>query len=123
MRPLLPLAMFYLAVGIVSSAGVARADAIGDTVDLSHYEVQNLMPRAERGALVTPIVLDGRTYLMELKPHSYRADDFKLIVQRPDGSYERVEPPTPETVRGHLVGQPGSRVGGSMSHGQLTVVI
>src|SRR5262245_13528627 len=110
MRPL-PLAMLCLAVGIVSSARVARADAIGDAVDVSQYDIQNLIPRAQRGSLVTPIVLDGRTYLMELTPHSYRADDFKLLVQRPDGSFERVEPPAPETIRAHLVGQPGTRVG------------
>jgi hypothetical protein len=123
MRPLILLPSIALAIGIVSSAGAARADAIGDAADLSQYEIQDLATTARGGVFVTPIFLEGKGYLLELRPHSFRADDFQLLVQRADGSFESVEPSAPATVVGRILGQPGSRVGGSLQDGQLTAVI
>lgn len=60
------------------------------------------------------VEIDGHTRKVELHAHSVRAQNFGLLVQRADGSIERVDPGPVRTVRGHVVGMPGSLVAGSM---------
>ncbi len=68
-------------------------------------------------------IIAGEVHTVELWPHSMRDENFELLVQRADGSYESVEPAPIATVRGHLVDLPDSIVAGQILDGSLTATI
>ncbi len=66
------------------------------------------------GTIHARFELEGRPVELELERFSIRADDFELRIQQPDGTFQTDENPGPvRTVRGTVVGAPGSLVAGS----------
>ncbi len=69
---------------------------------------------AEDGRTITvDVPLDGVMRTLRVVPHSIRAEGFQLIAQTDDGLVD-VEPEPARTVRGVMVGAPGSAVAGSV---------
>jgi hypothetical protein len=64
--------------------------------------------------LTAAFQLAGEPVVMELVPHSVRASDFTLLEQSPDGTLLEVPATATRTLRGTLVGDPGSRVAASL---------
>ncbi len=65
--------------------------------------------------------VNGRVYasldsaiLLELSWHSVRAPGYRLLVQRADGSIVQQKPAPVRTLRGHIVGLPGTVVAASL---------
>ncbi|RMG48233.1 MAG: hypothetical protein D6723_15440 [Acidobacteria bacterium] len=75
------------------------------------------------GVLRTTVSLAGTVYTMTLWPHSLRAEDFKLLVQGPDGQLREVEPPPVRTYRGVVDGLAHSRVAASIIDGEMSAAL
>lgn len=69
------------------------------------------------------VPIAGELQTIELMPHSVRAPGFSVEVQLADGSYEIIDPGPPTTLRGVVVGQPGSIVGGTVTAEGLRAMI
>ncbi len=69
------------------------------------------------------VPIAGGLKTIELIPHSVRAPGFTVEVQRADGSYETIDPGPPSTLRGIVVGQPGSVVAGTVTAEGLRAMI
>ncbi|NIR00359.1 MAG: hypothetical protein GTN78_09195, partial [Gemmatimonadales bacterium] len=52
--------------------------------------------------------------MLDLQPHSVRAADYQVLAQVQDGSLARIEPGPVGTLRGSLLGVPGSVAAGSL---------
>ena len=84
--------------------GLLDADLVG--IDLP--------PAATRAPFAVAVMLRGRTEVLELRPSDVRARDYRLLVQRDDGSFAVPPPRTATTWRGALAGQSGSRVAATL---------
>lgn len=69
------------------------------------------------------VPIRGALALLDLAPNSVRASGYRLIVQNEDGSYTDVEPGLERTLKGEVVGDPFSRVAGSMLEAGLVARI
>jgi hypothetical protein len=108
---------------VVALDGASHA-AVLDALHLDAAEVQELpLPVAPDGPLIVPISLGGERLVLELLPHSLRADDFQLLVQEPDGRIAARAAPAATTLRGAVAGRPGSVVAGALVDGRLSVLI
>ncbi len=81
------------------------------------------LPASVDGPVVVTVNLDGRPYRLDLKPHSVRASDFRVLVQGDDGELREVPAPTPCTFRGGVQNQPGSSVAAAIFDGTLRAYI
>ena len=70
--------------------------------------------RTSEQRVTAEIMIEGVNYMLDLRPHSIRTDDFLLKVQLEDGSLVDAKAAPPKTVRGTLIGSEGSRVVGSV---------
>lgn len=59
-------------------------------------------------------IIAGRPVILQLEPVSVLADDFQLLAVGADGVATPVEPAPETTLRGTLLGQPGSQVAASL---------
>jgi hypothetical protein len=124
--------LFLGLMGIASIAAVAgeqsnnelrlRTQAM-EKLKLAQCEVPKLelpsqgdLARASRENMevVISVPLDGHRYELVLRPHSLRAANFRLLVQRADGVHDET-PPLPATWRGYIRGETGSVVVASLS--------
>ncbi len=92
--------------------------------NLIDFQLQNIEFRtpAER-ILRTTVSLAGTVHTLTLWPHSLRAEDFKLLVQGPDGELREVEPPPIRTYRGVVDGLANSRVAASIIDGEMSAML
>jgi len=83
------------------------------------------LPAALRPGEVLRVSLriDGEEHELELFPHSLRAPGFRVLVQGDGGAPVAVEPDAPATLRGRVVGLPGSVVAASLIDGQLHALV
>ncbi|MFQ5424976.1 MAG: M12 family metallo-peptidase [Phycisphaerae bacterium] len=95
---------------------------------LADYAIEILPPTPRSGgAFSTSVPINNQSYSLDLRPHSLRADGFRLRVAGPTGLTE-VVPPAPTTYRGTVLDTkgleiPGSRAAASLIDGQLSAVI
>jgi len=119
--PLIPL--LAAALGAQTAPRPATADE-ALAFDVGEAVVQELvLPDALSGPLTVELFVDGAQRTLFVAPYSLRADGFQVLVQRADGSIERVEPAPVATVRGFLVGEPESYFAGSLTNGSLQGVL
>ncbi|MGD1917013.1 MAG: M12 family metallo-peptidase, partial [Phycisphaerales bacterium] len=93
--------------------------------DLIEYSIERLtfeggQPGAE---LTTEVMLGEQVVTLTMQPHSLRAADFQVLVQREGGELERWVPPAPTTYRGVIEGMDGSTVVGSYFDGSLKAFV
>ncbi len=74
----------------------------------------DLPPEGTRVPFAAAVTLGGRTEILELRPSDVRASDYRLLVQRDDGSFAVPPPRAATTWRGALAGHPGSRVAATL---------
>lgn len=124
MRSVLGIIMAAAAIALTGAIAQAGADRLGSELSLAQYQVQDVTPVWQRGCFAGSVVLGGETYDFTLRPHSLRADDFRLLVQGEDGSLTRVAAAAPRTCRGELLrgGRAVGRIAGSIDGGALTAV-
>ena len=78
----------------------------------------DLPPAGTRAPFAAAVTLGGRAEVLELQPSDVRASDYRLLVQRDDGSFAVPPQRAATTWRGELAGHPGSRVAGTLdAHG------
>ncbi len=69
------------------------------------------------------VPIAGSLQTVELAPHSVRAPNFAVEIQKADGTYEIIGAGPPRTLRGSVVEQPGSIVGGALTADGLQAMI
>lgn len=120
--------MRWMTMGITLLAtATAGADLLSQAQELgvARLTLQELAPvqAREGGTTLLSVDLDGRTVFIEVEPRSYRADSFKVVLDRGDGVMEEITPPPPKTVRGSVLGEPESIVTGSIDAAEATLLI
>ncbi len=89
--------------------------------DVARLDVQHDAGPAFAQQFVVPF--DGESYELDIYPHSVRSPNYNVLYQMPDGTYESVEPGPVTTIRGIVVGQPGSTVAGGFGENGLSAVV
>jgi hypothetical protein len=120
--------MRWITSGIALLAtATAGADVLSQAQELgvSAMTLQELAPVQARdgGATLMSVDLGGRVVFVEVEPRSYRADSFKVVLDMGNGVMEEITPPQPKTVRGSVLGEPGSIVTGLIDGGEATLLI
>ena len=72
------------------------------------------LPAGADAPFAVELELDGAPEIMELRPHSIRSGSFRLLEHGADGEYRELDPGPVRTLRGELVGDPGSWVAASL---------
>ena len=117
-----PPAQVIAATG--TAAGISDHTAALATLGLAGGELQALALPADVGnGLLVEVSLDGIQRTLRLEPHSVRASGFQLIEVGADGIHRSHVPPPPSTVRGEVLGLPGSLVAGALRDGALSVQV
>jgi hypothetical protein len=112
------------AVGPGNPAPRQQEIAVPEVPQLLGFDMAELaLPDVSGQAFSTTVVLNGQPYRLDLQPHSLRAPDFQLLVDRGDGRLHPVEPVPPATYRGTVRGVPDSRVAASLIDGKLWATI
>jgi hypothetical protein len=94
------------------------------TLGVTSGDVQALaLPASVGDGLLVDVVLGGAPRTLRLEPHSVRSAGFQLIEVGADGVHRALVPPPPSTVRGEVLGLPGSLVAGALRDGSLTVQV
>ena len=87
---------------------------LNDTLGVAHSTIAVLSyDRTPEAAITVDLPLDGENYTLTLQPHSVRAPGYQLLIQDDTGAIVPVEPGPVRTLRGEIVGMPGSFVAGS----------
>ena len=100
-------------------------NSINALLDLNASTIQDLTfdYDAENGLLYTNFEpTPGTTWTLELRKHSLRSDDFKVLVDV-NGSLRAIPVPTMNTWRGTVLQEPGSRVYASYVNGSLEATV
>jgi hypothetical protein len=86
--------------------------------------IQKIALPEQTGEPITMVVwMDGGMRTIQANPYSVLSDQYKLMVQKPDGTYDQAAAPPSTTYRGAVAGYPDSMVAGSLFEGQFTAVI
>ena len=107
---------------VVADRDAVRA-AANELLGLADSTVFPLAAEGDPGEPVTVVVpVEGVDFTVALTPHSVRSErHYRLIVQGADGRLVDHEPGPVRTVRGSVVGIPGSSVAGSYDASGLMV--
>jgi hypothetical protein len=73
--------------------------------------------------VVLALTVDGEPGVLALTPHSLQASGYRLLVESADGSFSAARASTTRTLRGELLGVPGSMAAASMLDDGLHVRI
>jgi hypothetical protein len=115
--------MMFAGPGAGFDAGAVDLYSLSGTV--AAWDIQSLdyLAPLDDGAVVTSVVLGNREYVLALRPHSLRSDDFAVTAQVEGGEMVEVEPPEVTTYRGQVIGVRGSKVAASLVDGQLYALV
>jgi len=120
-RWLVACALGLLAGGAAAQQGDARrSERAQQVLGLRHADLLgiDLPPENARAPFAAAVTVGGRPDVIELVPSDVRASDYRLLVQRDDGSFAVPPPHAPRTWRGSLRGHPGSHVAATLdAHG------
>jgi len=93
----------------------ALIQQVNAALGLRDSEVAALeLPVVPTPSLTVAIPYRGREYVLEMEPHSIRGEQYELRSQQADGSWVVHDPGPLRTVRGTVLGMPGSLVAGSL---------
>lgn len=96
------------------SAGILQ-DAL-PALGLKGGELIEIVPSATAsGTLQFVVHIDGTPETIELTPVSIRSPEYTVLVQRPDGTLERIDPAPERNYRGTVIGSEGSVVAATLS--------
>lgn len=107
----------------VPAGGAGTAGVEAALSRLEGVEVLRLQVPEEPGSFRAALTLEATRMTLELAPHSVRSDEFRVRVQRRDGSARLLDPGPVTTLRGTVPEIPGSRVVGSLVGGKLEALI
>ncbi len=98
--------------------------AVNDSLDLRTTSVQTLgfVNRTE-SSLTTAVVVNGKTWTLDLQQHSVRSPDFEVWVQDDSGRLTLVVPPAEQTYLGTVLELPGSEVRASYTDHGIDAVV
>lgn len=99
-----------------------------DAIPLREYRIERLafLPSSayfSHGPQIDLILPDVGPVTLNITPVSVRAPGYSLMIQRPDGTFESVDPGPESTYTGHVVDFPGSTVAASVSETELMAMI
>ncbi len=106
----------------VTSETKPQDAAAPDLPQMLDFEVAELdLPRfgGEAQAFDVAVPVGGLPYVLELRPHSVRSADFRVLVDPGNRQLQEVEVPAPSTYRGTVAGMPGAFVAATLSEGKL----
>lgn len=115
--------------GVASSpAHGALPDVVNATMGLRASTLLRLDATADvaggpRVAKQIAIDLAGTLVVLDLEPHSIRADDFRVYASDADGNLTEIDPAPERTYRGVVAGDPGSVVGATLDRDGLSAQI
>ncbi len=110
--------------GVVIAAPTDLDRAVLDVLNVTRYSVQSFaVPEENLDPWSAQVMLDGRTFVLDIRPHSVRSDYFRVLVQGEDGVLRQVEAPPIRTVKGEVRGIPGSSVRGTLVDGGVELVV
>ena len=116
----------FVSTALAQQAGSPTAwEARANTaLGLTDSQVLSIVTQAGSDGLTrAAIEIAGQPVVFELAPASVRASDFRLFVQLADGSFQNVQPDPVQTLRGELLGAPGSQVAATVNEEGLTARI
>ncbi|MHC4216829.1 MAG: FG-GAP-like repeat-containing protein [Planctomycetota bacterium] len=127
-RNVIAPAVVLLAMVLPSAAQQRQPQALDgqilDSLRLTRYSAQRLeVPAEPAGEFEVNVDLDGIPHTLRLRPHSLRADNFRLLVQGADGELREIAAPPPRTYRGEVIGLETGEVAASVIDGQLTATL
>lgn len=109
---------------LVSASSFADELSQAMSLGVKRVSLQELeAARDEAGRALVSVRLDGREVMLDLEPYSVRSEGFKLVLDLGEGVLEEVPAPAPKTLRGVVVGEPGSVAAGSLTADGLTLMI
>jgi hypothetical protein len=89
----------------------AVADQAFQSLGLVNGEVVDVLPVATAsGGLQVVIPVDGVPETIDLTPVSVRSSDYKVLVQKEDGTYEEAAPTQERNFRGSIIGMADAQV-------------
>lgn len=92
----------------------ARAEAVKNAVGLSAATVFSIPDNVKfEQTFQVEVPINGAWSTLELRRHSIRSQNYKVLVQGADGRLTEVEPGPVNTFRGQIAGVPGSSVVGA----------
>lgn len=90
------------------------SEAVNASLELTSSVLLDVAMVGEVGQRTTALLkVNGSTYQVNLRPHSVRGPNYRVRAQREDGSWYQVDPGPVRTLRGTVVGIPGSVVAGA----------
>lgn len=91
-------------------------DAAKQTLNVEALGVAKLAINVPLGVeFSTSIPIDGQVKTLNLEPYSNLAPNFRLIVQKADGTYEDADPGPVRTMRGTIADMPGAVVAATLA--------
>ena len=109
-------------VSQLSSAHAELSDALLDKLRTDTLRELNLkdgslqevhlgaQANGEHDQIYTSVMLEDDVETIALQPHSVRSSSFQLLTVGDNGQIDSVEPPSPNTYKGILLGRPDTRV-------------
>ncbi len=97
---------------------------LAEPLQLTGGTLQRLvLPYRADGSFEFQVELGGERRTAVVEPHSLRADGFRIVELRRDGTEVELPLPAPTTFRGVVLGDPNAVVAVNLFEGQLTGVI
>jgi len=110
--------------GQVVVAQPAVDPAVVEGLNVSRYTVQTFgVPEENIQPWSVEVTLDGRAFVLDLRPYSLRSDYFRVMVQGEDGMLRDVEAPAIRTMKGEVRGHPGSSVRGALVNDGAELIV
>ncbi|MEQ8850893.1 MAG: choice-of-anchor D domain-containing protein [Phycisphaerales bacterium] len=81
------------------------------------------VPTVPQIAFSTVVPIDGQAVMLDLHPHSIRAENYQLKVQIADGSFVYPEPGPVRTMRGTIRSMPETRIAANLNEEGLVAQI
>jgi hypothetical protein len=114
------LASTPLFAGTGSGSGAPLTQQVNAALGLESSFIVPIVVEGPAGGPATAWVgLGGKPLSIALRPSSVQAEGFQVLAQGDDGSWTAVAPVPSTTVRGEIVGLPGSVVAGARTDGGL----
>ncbi len=104
--------MYWLGI-FLSVLGFVDSKEVNERFGLKDSRLLNL--EIPQDSTVFPLHIEGIEYLIALEAHSVRSSNYRLLIQKPDGSYEDQTPGPETSYRGSVVDDPGSVIAASIS--------
>jgi predicted Zn-dependent protease len=100
---------------LAAQRGEGRSGLSVDRPAVLRYDLRWLHPIRTGDNVSVDVPIDGRLRRLNLRPHSVRSDDFRVLVQDGSGGLIDAAAPTASTYRGEVDGDDGTQVIASLT--------